>query len=226
MLCFDILTVLPESLDSYINTAIVKRAVDKKKIKIKIHNLRDWSDNNYKSVDDHPYGGGAGMVMRLDIIFKALKKLKALELKKKDKTRVILFAANGVPLTQKKLEEWSKLNRLVLICGRYEGIDNRVAEHLANEIISIGPYVLTGGEIPALTVIDGVTRLLPEVIKKESLQEESFSNGREKGEYPQYTRPEKFYPDIKKKKKHWDVPEVLLTGDHKKIEEWRKNVES
>ncbi|HPS28396.1 MAG TPA: tRNA (guanosine(37)-N1)-methyltransferase TrmD, partial [Candidatus Paceibacterota bacterium] len=168
MLCFDILTVLPESLDSYINTAIVKRAVDKKKIKIKIHNLRDWSDNNYKSVDDHPYGGGAGMVMRLDIIFKALKKLKALELKKKDKTRVILFAANGVPLTQKKLDEWSKLNRLVLICGRYEGIDNRVAEHLANEIISIGPYVLTGGEIPALTVIDGVTRLLPEVIKKES----------------------------------------------------------
>jgi len=105
MLCFDILTVLPESLDSYINTAIVKRAVDKKKIKIKIHNLRDWSDNNYKSVDDHPYGGGAGMVMRLDIIFKALKKLKALELKKKDKTRVILFAANGVPLTQKKLEK-------------------------------------------------------------------------------------------------------------------------
>ncbi|HPR91610.1 MAG TPA: tRNA (guanosine(37)-N1)-methyltransferase TrmD, partial [Candidatus Paceibacterota bacterium] len=168
MLSFDILTVLPESLDSYINTAIVKRAIDKKKIKIQIHNLRDWSDNNYKSVDDHPYGGGAGMVMRLDIIFKALKKLKALELKKKDKTKVILFAANGAPLTQRKLEEWSKLNRLVLICGRYEGIDNRVAEHLADEAISIGPYVLTGGEIPALTVIDGVTRLLPEVIKKES----------------------------------------------------------
>jgi len=226
MLSFDILTVLPESLDSYINTAIVKRAIDKKKIKIQIHNLRDWSDNNYKSVDDHPYGGGAGMVMRLDIIFKALKKLKALELKKKDKTKVILFAANGAPLTQRKLEEWSKLNRLVLICGRYEGIDNRVAEHLADEVISIGPYVLTGGEIPALTVIDGVTRLLSDVIKKESLQEESFSNGSEKGEYPQYTRPEKFYPDIKKKKKHWDVPEVLLTGDHKKIEEWRKNVES
>lgn len=223
MLRFDILTVLPESLDSYINVAIVKRAVVQKKIKINIYNLRDWSSDNYKSVDDHPYGGGAGMIMRIDVIFKALKKLKALGLKKKDKTKVILFAANGTLLTQKKLEEWSKLNRLVLICGRYEGIDNRVAEHLADETISIGSYVLTGGEIPALTVIDGVTRLLPDVIKKESLQEESFSNNRKEGEYPQYTRPENFYPEPKNKKKHWNVPSVLLTGDHKKIEEWRQN---
>lgn len=223
MFRFDVLTVLPESLDSYINTAIIKRAVLKKKIKINIYNLRDWSDDNYKSVDDHPYGGGAGMIMRVDIIYKALKKLKALGLKKKDKTKVVVFAANGQILTQKKLEELSKLQRLVLICGRYEGIDNRVAEKLADEIISVGPYVLTGGEIPALTVIDGVTRLLPDIIKKESLQEESFSNSREKGEYPQYTRPEKFYPETKNKKKHWDVPKVLLEGNHKKIEEWRAN---
>ncbi len=222
MFRFDILTVLPESLDSYINVAIVRRAVLKKKIKINIYNLRNWSSDNYKSVDDHPYGGGAGMIMRVDVIYKALKKLKALGLKKKDKTKVILFAANGTLLTQKRLEDWGQLKRLVLICGRYEGVDNRVAEHLADEVISVGPYVLTGGEIPALTVLDGVTRLLPDIIKKKSLQEESFSNDREKGEYPQYTRPEKFYPESKNKKKHWNVPSVLLTGDHKKIEEWRK----
>jgi tRNA (guanine37-N1)-methyltransferase len=166
------------------------------------------------------------MIMRVDIIYRALKKLKALGLKKKDKTKIILFSANGAQLTQKKIEEWSHLNKLILICGRYEGVDYRVAKYLADEVISIGPYVLTGGEIPALTVIDGITRLLPDIIKKESLQEESFSNNREKGEYPQYTRPEKFYPDAKNKKKHWDVPEVLMGGNHKKIEEWRQKAQN
>lgn len=215
---FNILTIYPTIFDSYFNLAIIKKALDKKIIKINIHNLRDYSVDNYKSVDDKPYGGGAGMIMRLDIIFKAIKKI----LKNgKIKSHIVVFAAKGKPLTQQSLEKWKKYDNLTLICGRFEGIDQRVIDKIADEEVSIGEYVLAGGEIPAMVVIEGITRLLPGVLgNSDSLKEESFN---QPGilEAAQYTRPEKFYPEAKNKKIVWKVPKILLSGNHKAIAEYR-----
>ena len=182
------------------------RAQDKKFAEINIHDLRKWAIDERGSVDDKPYGGGAGMILRVDVIEPAIKELK------KKGSKVILLDARGEKYTQKKAQELSKSGHLILICGHYEGVDHRTIEHLVDEIISIGDYVLTGGEIPAMVLTDSIVRLIPGVIKPESLAEESFSNL--DLEYPQYTRPEEY--------KGWKVPEVLLSGNHKKIEKWRE----
>ena len=213
MLQFDIITIFPEIFDSYFKESILKRAQKKKLVKIKVHNLRKFTKDKHRTVDDKPYGGGVGMIFKVDVIFRSVKNI----LKINKKTRVILFSAKGKKFDQKKAEKLKKYEQIVLICGRYEGVDERVAKYIADEELSIGDYVLTGGEIPAMVVIDAVSRLIPGVIKKESLKEESFSGL--KTEYPQYTRPEKF--------RTWKVPKILISGHHKKIEEWkRKNSKS
>lgn len=200
---FDIITIFPNIFKSYFSESIVKRAQEKHLIKINIHNLRNYTTDKHKTVDDKPYGGGPGMVMMVEPIYKAVKKIKG-----KSKPKVILFSAKGKKFNQKMAQKFSKLDRLVMICGHYEGVDERVAKHIVDEEISIGDYVLTGGEIPAMIVTDAVTRLIPGVLgKKESLEEI-------KGSYPVYTKPEDF--------NKWKVPKVLLSGNHKKIEELRK----
>ncbi|MBU3923053.1 tRNA (guanosine(37)-N1)-methyltransferase TrmD [Patescibacteria group bacterium] len=207
---FNIITIFPEIFDSYFNESIIKRAQDKKKIKINIHNLRDYTKDKHRSVDDKPYGGGPGMVMMVEPIYKAIKKIK------KGKAKVILFSPKGKTFDQKMANRYSKLDNLIMVCGRYEGVDERVKKFVDEEV-SIGDYVLTGGEIPAMIVTDAVTRLIPGVIAMESLKEESFSLEKElrdaKYEYPQYTRPENF--------NNLKVPKVLLSGNHKKIKQWR-----
>jgi len=224
---FDIITIFPEIFDSYFNTSIIKRAQVKKIIKISIHNLRNWATDRHQSVDDSPYGGGKGMIFMVEPIFKAIKALKKNN-KNNKKCRVILFSAKGKRLTQSRVKNLSRYKRLILICPRYEGVDERVAKYIADEEVSIGEYVLTGGELPAMVLVDAISRLVPGVIKKESLLEESFSFvsrssilGKESlGEYPQYTRPEIFYPE-KDKKVSWRVPKVLVSGNHKKIQDWK-----
>lgn len=206
---FDIITIFPKIFDSYFSETILSRAQKKGLIEIKTHDLRQWTEDNHKSVDDSPYGGGPGMVMMVEPIYKAVEAVK-----KDKKTRVILFSAKGKSYTQEDARRLAQYEQIIMICGRYEGVDERVAQHIADEELSVGNFVLTGGEIPAMIVVDSVARLVPGVLgKEESLAQESFS---EEGylEYPQYTRPEDF--------KGWRVPEILLSGDHKKIEEWRE----
>ena len=199
----DILTLFPKMFEGPFGESIIKRAQEKEILDLRITDLRSFATDKYKSVDDKPYGGGAGMIMRVDIIDLAIAGKKG---------KIILLDAGGEKFTQKKAQELAKEKSLVIICGHYEGIDHRVHEHIADEVISIGDYVLSGGEIPAMVIVDSVVRLLPGVLgNKESLAEESFNEGGT--EYPQYTRPEEY--------KGWKVPEVLLSGDHKKIKEWR-----
>lgn len=209
---FDIITIFPNIFDSYFNESIIKRAQKKKLIEINIHNLRDYTSDKHKTVDDKPYGGGFGMVLMAEPIYKSIKKIK-----KEKKSKVILLSAKGKKFDQKMAKKFSKLDQLILISGRYEGIDERVAKYIADEEISIGDYILTGGELPVMIVVDAVTRFIPGAITKGSLKEETFS--KEKYiEYPHYTRPEELIINGKKRK----VPEVLLSGNHKKIEEWKK----
>jgi len=218
MMQFDIITIFPEIFDSYFKESIIKRAQKRKLINIKVHNLRDFASDAHKTVDDRPYGGGAGMILKVDIIFKAIKSIvqrnKRIE---ENQRKIILLSAKGKKFDQKTARRLSKLKQIIFICGRYEGVDERVAKHIADEEISIGDYVLTGGEIPAMVILDAVSRLIPGVIKKESLKEESFSAGLK--EYPQYTRPEDFKP---KGKRNWRVPKILLSGHHKKIKDWQE----
>ncbi|MFC1612717.1 tRNA (guanosine(37)-N1)-methyltransferase TrmD [Patescibacteria group bacterium] len=207
-----ILTIFPDIFASYVNESILKRAQEKRIIKIKPINFRDYTADKHKTVDDKPYGGGTGMVMKVDPIYKALKNLKRLN----GKSRIILLTPQGKKFSHKIAQRLSKYENVVFVCGRYEGIDARV-EKFVDEKISIGDYVVTGGELPAMVMIDSITRLLPGVLgNKNSIKEESHSSV---GmiEYPQYTRPEVFEADGKKIK----VPKVLLSGDHKKIAEWR-----
>ncbi len=205
----DVLTLFPDMFSGPIDFSIVKRAKERGLVNINIHNLRDWSDDKYKSVDDKPYGGGAGMIMRVDVIDRAIQKLKN---SKTRSAKVVLLDAGGEKFTQKTAARLSKEQNLILICGHYEGIDHRVHEQIADEVISIGDYVLSGGEIPAMVIIDGIVRLLPGALgNSESLVEESHND--ENVEYPQYTRPEVY--------KDWQVPKVLLSGDPKKINQWR-----
>ncbi len=207
MLQFDVITIFPKSFSAVLGESIVKRAQEKKKVKIKLHDLRDYTHDKHKSVDNKPFGGGPGMVMAPEPIFEAVK-----DIKKRKKAKVILMCPTGKPLTQKLAQSLSKEKHLILICGHYEGVDERVREHLVDENISIGDYVLTGGELPAMVLIDCVTRLIPGVLgRKESLHTESFDHNLL--EYPQYTRPANFR-GIK-------VPDVLLSGHHKSIEQWR-----
>lgn len=207
MLKIDVLTLFPEMFDGPFNASIIKRAVKKGLIEVKVHNLRNWGEGKRKDVDDRPYGGGVGMILRVDIIDAALKDLK------KRNSKVILLDATGEKFVQSKAKKLSNEKHIILIAGHYEGIDHRVHEHLVNEVISIGDYVLTGGEIPAMVLTDSIIRLIPGVLgKDESSADESH---KEPGylEYPQYTRPEKY--------KKWDVPKILLSGNHAEVKKWR-----
>ncbi|MFA6383435.1 MAG: tRNA (guanosine(37)-N1)-methyltransferase TrmD [Parcubacteria group bacterium] len=222
---FHIITIFPEIFDSYFSESILKRAQARELINIDIHNLRDYAEDKHKTVDDTPYGGGAGMVLKIEPIHKCIDSIisnfqfpisnkKPKTKNQKLKTRIILFSAKGKKYTQKDVRRLSKYDSLIMICGRYEGIDERVAKYLVDEEISIGDYVLTGGEIPAMIVVDSVARLFPGVLGNiESAKEESHSIEGQL-EYPQYTKPEEF--------RSWKVPKVLLSGNHKEIEQWRK----
>lgn len=207
---FDIITIFPDIFDSYFGESIVKRAKEKGAVEINVHNLRDYSTNKHHNVDDTPYGGGAGMVMQVEPIYRAVADIQKANLK----TRTILFSAKGKRYKQKDAKRLSEYDQLIFVCGRYEGVDERVAEFVVDEEISIGDFVLTGGEIPAMLVVDSIVRLLPGVLgNDQSAIEESHS---EEGylEFPQYTKPEKFLK--------WEVPKVLLSGNHGEIERWRK----
>lgn len=212
---FDIITIFPSIFDSYFSESILARAQKEKIIFIDVHNLRDYTKDKHKTVDDTPYGGGAGMVMKIEPIYESVKLIKS-KVKGQKKTRIILFSAKGKKYTQEDAKRLKNYDNLILICGRYEGVDERVAEHIADEEISIGDYVLTGGEIPAMVVVDSVSRLLPGVLgNPQSLDEESFNiSSQIKKEYPQYTKPEEF--------NNWKIPEVLKGGNHAEIEKWRK----
>ncbi|MBI3887703.1 tRNA (guanosine(37)-N1)-methyltransferase TrmD [Candidatus Microgenomates bacterium] len=207
---FDIITLFPEMFTGPFDYSIIKRAKDKKLIEVNLHDLRNWAIDDRGSVDDKPYGGGVGMVLKVEPIYKALQTIKS--------TKVVLLDARGETFTQKRAAEYSKLDQITFICGHYEGVDERVKENLVDETISIGNYVLTGGEIPTIAIIDAVTRLIPNVLEKpEATQIESFSEG-ENLEFPQYTRPEEF--------NGWKVPEILLSGNHLEIKKWRNNLGS
>ena len=202
---FYVLTLFPEMFEP-LNSSIIGRAKEKNLIEINLINIRDFSKDKHKKVDDTPYGGGAGMVMMPDVVYDAYKSVE-------DKNaKVIYMSPQGNKLTQKKVEELAKKEHLIILCGHYEGIDQRVIDKIVDEEISIGDYVLTGGEIPAMVLIDSLSRYNSGVIAEESREEESFANGIL--EYPQYTRPEVF-EGVK-------VPEVLLSGHHANIEKWRK----
>ncbi len=189
-------------------TSIIGRAVGTGKAEIKVHNLRDWSTDNYKSVDGHPFGGGAGMVMRVDVVDKALNDLKS------ENCKIILMDTKGEMYNQKEAEALSKDEHLIFIAPHFEGIDHRVHENIADKVYCVGPYVLSGGELPVMMVVDSLVRLIPGALgNPESLAEESFSEAIDK-EYPQYTRPAEY--------NGWKVPEVLLSGNHAEIEKWRK----
>lgn len=201
---FDVLTLFPEMFEP-LKESIIGKAEQKGLIDINLINIRDFSKDKHKKVDDTPYGGGAGMVIRPDVVYDAYESIKD------EKAKVIYMSPQGKTLNQQKVEELSKQEHLILICGHYEGIDQRVLDKLEVEEISIGDYVLTGGELPAMVLIDSVSRYIDGVIAKESIEEESFSNNLL--EYPQYTRPEEFM-GIK-------VPEVLISGHHENIRKWR-----
>lgn len=229
MIKFDIITIFPEIFSSYLKESIILRAQKKKLIKINIHNLRKWAKNRHKTVDDRPYGGGLGMVMMVEPIYKAVQYLisnsKSLISKRKRRnTKIILFTPRGKKFNQKVAYQLSKLNQIIMVCGRYEGVDERVAKNIADIELSIGDYDLMGGELPAMIVIETISRLIPGVLGKPALLKERITKGKGFIEYPQYTRPEVFRARFAKggKTEDWHVPKVLLSGHHKKIEEWRK----
>ena len=217
MMTFDIITIFPKIFDSFLKESFIKKAQEKGLIKINIHDLRKWAKDRHKTVDDRPFGGGLGMVLKIEPIYRAVQSLK---LKTKNlKLKTILFTPRGKKFNQQLAYKLSKLNRIIMICGRYEGVDERVAKYLADIELSIGDYDLMGGELPAMVAIETVARLIPGVLGKPELLKERIT--KEKGfiEYPQYTRPEIFEP---KRRIKWRVPKVLLSGHHKKIAEWRK----
>ena len=202
---FSVLTLFPEMFEG-IKYSIIGKAIEKAIVDIKIVNIRDFSKDKHKKVDDTPYGGGAGMVLKPDVVYDAYNSIK------RENSKVIYLSPKGKTLNQEKVKELANEKHIILLCGHYEGIDQRVLDEIVDEEISIGDYVLTGGEIPAMVLIDSVSRYIKGVITKESVEEESFSKGLL--EYPQYTRPEIF---LDKK-----VPEVLLSGHHENIRKWRE----
>lgn len=209
---FDILTIFPHLLDSYLEDSILGREIKKKTIKVRFHDIREYSEDRHKKVDATPYGGGAGMLMTPQPIYDCIKAVK----KKNRGAPVIYLSPTGNLLDYKMAKRLSKKKGLILLCGRYEGIDDRIRQLLVDEEISIGEYVLTGGELPAMVIVDAVTRLLPKALgNKESAREDSFTEALDgKKEYPHYTKPRVF--------KKLKVPEVLLSGNHAKIDAWRK----
>lgn len=202
---FDVLTLFPEMFEP-LKQSIIKRASEKKLIDINLVNIRDFSEDKHNKVDDTPYGGGAGMLMKPDVVDRAYNSVKS------ENAKVIYLTPQGKMLNQKIVKDLSKQEHLILLCGHYEGIDQRVLDKIVDEEISIGDYVLTGGELPAMVLIDSVSRYVEGVLSNESIEEESFSNGLL--EYPQYTRPEVF-DNVK-------VPDVLISGHHENIRKWRR----
>ena len=213
----NIVTLFPKMFESPFAESIIQRAIKNKIIDLKINNLRDWAVDDYGSVDDRPFGGDVGMLIRPEPVFNALESIKK---NLKGKTKVIMMSARGKKFDQKKAEELSKLDNLILVAGHYEGFDQRVSDFMVDEEISIGDYILTGGELPAMVITDAVARLIPGVLgKNESSKVESWSEVEIDGkkirtiEYPQYTRPQEF--------RGHKVPEVLVSGDPKKIKQWQ-----
>ncbi len=256
---FNIITIFPAIFDAYFNASILKRAQEKELISINIYNARDYATDKHRTTDDTPYGGGAGMVMKVEPIYRAVQDVlnvesvvdvqnvqdvedieidnynnrsnRTIKTPRTSRTigtpgtRIVLFSAKGKKYTQRDTERLSKYDNLILICGRYEGVDERVAEYLADEEISIGDYVLTGGEIPAMVLVDSIARLLPGVLgNEESFQKESHAIDGYL-EHAQYTKPEEFFPNDGgvPEESGWKVPEVLLSGHHSEIEKWRHN---
>lgn len=229
----DVVTLFPKMFESPFEESIIKRAIKNRIIELNIHNLRNWANDSYGTVDDKPFGGGVGMLIRVDVVYKALKTIvgekspvliktgkSPLKKNRNLNTKIILMSPRGKRFDQEKAEELAKLDNLILISGHYEGFDQRTTDYMVDEEISIGDYVLTGGELPAMVVIDAVTRLLPGVLGKDKSSEtESFSKDEIDGqiirtiEHPQYTRPQNF--------KNLKVPDVLLSGDPKKIKAWQ-----
>lgn len=204
---FDIITIFPKMFSPILNESMIKRAQAKKKVFIRVHNLRDYTEDKHKKVDDRPFGGGPGMVMMVQPIFDAVKKIKG-----RRRAKVVLLCPTGRPLTQRTAKRLARCRNVILVCGHYEGVDERVRTQVADESISIGDYVLTGGELPAMVLVDCITRLVPGVLGREgSLSDESFENNLL--DYPQYTRPANF-----RGKK---VPNVLLSGNHNAVKNWR-----
>jgi len=210
MIKFDIITIFPNVIEEYINTGILRIAQKKGLAEINVHDLRKWTDDKHKTVDDTPYGGGPGMIMKVEPIYKAIN-----ELKKKD-TIVAITTPKGEKFVQQKALSLSKVKNLhmIILCGRYEGFDQRIHDNLVDYEFSVGEYVLSGGELPALILVDSVIRLIPGVLGNEqSLEEESFNDNLY--DFPQYTKPEVF--------NGWKVPDVLLSGNHKEIKKFRKS---
>ena len=204
---FDVITLFPKAFELIKNLGVITRSIDKNLIDVNLHDLREYGEGSYRQVDDKPYGGGAGMVLKPEPIYKVYESIS-----KSPKSKTLLMTPQGKVLKQKDLVRWSTLNQIIIICGQYEGFDERV-RYLADEEISIGDFVLSGGEIPALSIINGLTRLLPGTLgDPESLINESHNSYLL--EYPQYTRP-KVFKDMK-------VPDVLINGNHKAIESWRE----
>lgn len=207
-----ILTLFPEMFSGPFDYSIINRAKEKGLVEIKFVNIRDFGIGRHKMVDDKPFGGGVGMILRVDVIDKALKKVKRGK-SKGESQKTILLDARGKTFTQNKARELAKLDQLILIAGHYEGVDERVKKKLVDETVSIGDYILTGGEIPTMVIVDCVVRLIPGVLAKpEATKFESFST-KSYLEHPQYTRPQVY--------RSWSVPEILLSGNHKKIGEWK-----
>ncbi|MFH1451501.1 MAG: tRNA (guanosine(37)-N1)-methyltransferase TrmD [bacterium] len=213
MIRFDIITIFPAIFKSFMEESLISRGQKKRLIKITVHDLRKWAAGQHKTVDDRPFGGGLGMVMKVEPIFKAVKAVK------KGKSRVILFSPRGKKFDQKMAYRLSKYKQIVFICGRYEGVDERVAKYIANEEVSLGDYVLMGGEVATMAVIETVSRLIPGIIGKPQILKERITKAKGFIEYAEYTRPEVFIP---KKGKSWRVPKVLLSGNQKEITVWKE----
>src|SRR5688572_18890841 len=214
---FEVFTLLPEVFPPYLETSILKRASERGLIKVNIHNIRDYTHDKHHTTDDTPYGGGGGMVMKPEPVFEAVESVLGLTPQTSptpdSKIPIILLTPQGRVFNQKIAKELSAYPRIFLVCGRYEGVDERIREHLVTDEISIGDYVLTGGELPALLVIDAISRLLPDVLGDPTGAEDD-SHAMGLLEYPHYTRPPEF--------RGWKAPDILLSGDHAKIEKWRR----
>ena len=206
---FDIFSLFPEVFGTYLNTSILKRAQETQILEVHTHNIRDWATDRHHTTDDTPYGGGGGMVMKPEPVFSAIESI----LGTPPICPVILLSPQGRPFTQKIAFELAEYDRLALLCGRYESVDERIREHLVTDSISVGDYVLTGGELPALILVDAITRLLPGVLgDPDAPHDDSHATGLL--EYPHYTRPPEF--------RGWDIPEMLLSGNHAEIDRWRR----
>jgi tRNA (guanine37-N1)-methyltransferase len=223
---FDILTIFPEIIESYINTGVIGRALNlKKNLNIQIHNIRNYTKDIHQKVDDTPFGGGAGMILQIEPIYEALQNI--ISQYPETKKHIILTKAGANIFNQDKaIQLGENFEHIIFICGRYEGIDARVEEYLCNESLSIGQFVLTGGELPALVMLDAIARHIPNVLgNQESLEQESWTNT-ERQEYPQYSRPAIFKPTnpnlVNNSPAEWTVPDILLSGNHKAIQDWRE----